>query len=69
MEAEIPDPRFDCRFVSEAEIARRFPLFDDDVVSFIAERVRENLNELRVKKNISPEQAGEQAASKPCPGP
>ena len=46
----MEDPRFDCRFVSEAEIARRFPLFDDDVVTFIAERVRENLNELRVKK-------------------
>ena len=69
----MEDPRFDCRYVSEAEIARRFPLFDDDVVSFIAERVRENLNELRanqgkarMKKNIFPGQAGEQAISKPC---
>ena len=68
MTEPLTDPRFDCRFVSEAEIARRFPLFDDDVVTFIAERVRENLNELRVKKNISLGQAGEQAVSKPCPG-
>ena len=62
----MEDPRFDCRFVSEAEIARKFPLFEDDVVAFIAERVRENLNELRVKKNISLGQAGEEAISKPC---
>ena len=59
----MEDPRFDCRFVSEAEIARKFPLFDDDVVSFIAEKVRQNLAEVRMKKNISPDQAGEQAIS------
>ncbi|MGA1564469.1 MAG: hypothetical protein ACO35C_07655 [Pontimonas sp.] len=60
------DPRFECRYVNEAEIARRFPLFDDDVVSFIAERVRENLAEVRMKKNISLGQAGEPTISKPC---
>ena len=65
----MEDPRFDCRFVSDAEIARKFPLFEDDVVTFIAEKVRQNLNEVRMKKNISPEQAGEQAISKPCLGP
>ena len=60
------DPRFECRYVNEAEIARRFPLFDDDVVSFIAERVRENLAEVRMKKNLSLGQAGESTISKPC---